>query len=197
MPLLGRSFSIRALLAPALALLALCASSNAFAAPPLEVKRTPEYDLKAVFLFQFAHFVEWPARSFQDAHSPITIGVLGDDPFGGGLDEIVSNEAVGGRKLIVRRYRTVDEIDDCHVLFICPSESSRMAAILTRLKGRHLLTVGDTKDFVAQDGVVGFTVARNRLKLRINLAAADSAKLMISSKLLRQAEIVRPKGTQG
>jgi hypothetical protein len=184
-------------MAPALVLLALGASPDAFAAAPPEVKRTPEYDLKAVFLYQFAHFVEWPARSFPDASTPITIGVLGDDPFGSGLDEIVSNEAVGGRKLIVRRYHTVDEIETCHVLFICPSEAGRMTAILSRLKGRNLLTVGDTKDFVTQNGVVGFTVARSRLKLRINLAAADSAKLTISSKLLRQAEIVRPKGSQG
>jgi len=54
-----------------------------------------------------------------------------------------------------------------------------------------VLTVGDTKDFVAQDGIIGLTVDRKRLKLRINLAAADSAQLVISSKLLRQAEIVR------
>ncbi|HLQ67521.1 MAG TPA: YfiR family protein [Candidatus Limnocylindrales bacterium] len=199
MPLLSPPARRRLLrgLVPALALLGLCATSSASVANALEVKRTPEYDLKAVFLYQFAHFVEWPARAFADAHSPITIGVLGEDPFGGGLDEIVTNEAVGGRKLVVRRYRTVDEIDTCHVLFICPSEASRMAAILTRLKGRNLLTVGDTKDFVAQNGIVGFTLARNRLKLRINLAAADTAKLIISSKLLRQAEIVHPKGSQG
>lgn len=183
-------------LAPALGVLGVLLHAGAFAATAPEVKRTPEYDLKAVFLYQFAHFVEWPARTFRDERTPITIGILGEDPFGGGLDEIVANEAVGGRKLVVRRYQTVEQADSCHVLFISASEAGRMVSILTRLKGRSVLTVGDTKDFVAQDGIVGFMVARNRLKLRINLGAADTAGLTISSKLLRQAEIVR-KGPVG
>jgi hypothetical protein len=184
-------------LAPTLAVLGMFLHAGAFAAAPPEVRRTPEYDLKAIFLFQFAHFVEWPANTFRDEHTPITIGVLGDDPFGAGLDEIVANEAIGGRKLVVRRYQNVEQVDTCQVLFISASEASRMAPILARLKGRSVLTVGDTKDFVIQNGIVGFTVAKKRLKLRINLAAADTAKLVISSKLLRQAEIVRPKGGVG
>jgi hypothetical protein len=161
------------------------------------VTRTPEYDLKAVFLFQFAHFVAWPAKAFSDDHSPITIGVLGDDPFGEGLDEIVANEVVGGRKLIVRRYRGLDQVDSCQILFICASEADRMVTILSRLRGRSVLTVGDTDQFVTQNGIIGFRLSKNRLRLRINLAAADTARLIISSKLLRQAEIVRAKGLQG
>jgi uncharacterized protein DUF4154 len=168
--------------------------ANAFAAPFRGMERTQEYDLKAVFLFQFTHFVGWPARSFRDENTPITIGVLGIDPFGSGLDEIVANETVGGRKLVVCRYRTVDQIQLCHVLFISSSESSRMIPILARLKGRSVLTVGDTKDFVAHNGIIGFTLSSNRLRLLINLAAADTARLTISSKLLRQAEIVRGAG---
>ena len=195
-PLTARGRLLRCL-APALVLSVLCGPPSAFAADVPAVRRTQEYDLKAVFLYQFAHFVEWPARTFPNQQIPITIRVQGEDPCGGGLDEIVANEAVGGRKLIVRRYRTVDQVDTCHVLFICASEAGRMIPILARLKGRSVLTVGETQDFVAQNGIVGFTVARNRLKLRINLAAADTARLTISSKLLRQAEIVHPQRGQG
>jgi len=189
------AFPRRFALALLLAGLGLVPGVSANGAPA--VARTPEYDLKAVFLFQFAHFVEWPAKAFSDDHSPITIGVLGEDPFGGGLDEIVANEVVGGRKLIVRRYRGMDQVDSCHILFICASEADRMVTILSRLRGRSVLTVGDTDQFVTQNGIIGFRLSKNRLKLRINIAAADTAKLTISSKLLRQAEIVRAKGLQG
>lgn len=153
--------------------------------------RTHEYDLKAVFLFQFAHFVTWPSRSFRDENSPITIGVLGEDPFGGALDEVVAGEVVGARRLDVRRYDLVDQVGPCHILFISASEADRLPAVLAGLKGRNVLTVGDTKDFATRGGIVGFGVDRKRLKIRVNLAAADSAQLTISSKLLRQAEVVR------
>lgn len=155
---------------------------------------THEYDLKAAFLFNFAHFVEWPQRVFANASTPITIGILGDDPFGGSLDEIVAHETVGQRKLVVRRYRTVDQVEDCHILFISPSETKRLDLVLGRLGHRSVLTVGDTGDFASRSGMIGFQVVQRRLRLRINLAAANAAGLTISSKLLRQAEIVGPGG---
>ena len=39
-----------------------------------------EYQVKAVFLFNFAKFVEWPAAAFKDAQSSITLCILGKDP---------------------------------------------------------------------------------------------------------------------
>ena len=151
-----------------------------------------EYDLKAAFLFNFAQFVEWPADAFATPASPITIGILGEDPFGTSLEEIVANEVVDDRKLVVRRFRSVDEIDACHILFVTAAESKRMDHIASRLGNRSILTVGDADDFTSRDGVVGFKTAKSRLRIRINMDAARAAKLSISSKLLRQAEIVRP-----
>src|ERR1700719_3686453 len=62
-----------------------------------------EYDLKAAFLFNFTHFVEWPSEAFADADSPIVIGILGDDPFGPVLDKIVEGETIKNRKLVIKR----------------------------------------------------------------------------------------------
>jgi hypothetical protein len=151
-----------------------------------------EYDLKAAFLFNFAQFVEWPADAFATAASPITIGILGEDPFGTSLDEIVANEVIHDRRLQVRRYRSVDQIDACHILFVTAAESKRMDHIFSRLGSRSILTVGDAEDFTARGGVVGFKTAKSRLRIRINMDVARAAKLSISAKLLRQAEIVGP-----
>jgi len=155
-------------------------------------KPTQEYDLKAAFLFHFAQFVDWPADALPAGNSPFTIGILGHDPFGKSLDEIVSNETVDGHKLLVRRFQNVDQVDSCHILFIDPSESSRMDEILSHLKGRSILTVGETKDFAQRSGVIGFVLSEKRLRLAVNLTAAKEARLTISSKLLRQSQIVGP-----
>ena len=155
---------------------------------------TQEYDLKAAFLFNFARFVEWPADAFATATTPITIGVLGDDPFGASLDTLVAGESVRNRPLVIRRYRSVDHIEACHVLFISASETSQLDHIAKVIGRRSILTVGETKDFTARAGIVGFELAQRRLRLRINLAAATDARLTISSKLLRQAQIVRSSG---
>src|SRR5216110_957205 len=92
-----------------------------------------EYQLKAVFLFNFAQFVEWPPAAFAGDTSPIVIGVLGEDPFGAYLDETVRGEKVGNRPIQVQRYRRADEITTCHVLFISRSEESQLGQTLASL----------------------------------------------------------------
>lgn len=152
-----------------------------------------EYQLKAVFLFNFTQFVEWPRGAGPALGEPLVIGVLGADPFGPYLDETVRGESVGGHPLEVRRYRHVNEVGACHVLFISSSEAPRLREILARLRGRGTLTVGDVDQFTRNGGVVRFLTEKNRIKLRVNLEAARAAGLTISSKLLRSAEIVGPR----
>ena len=166
-------------------------------APPLAGARATartavaqEYDLKAAFLFNFAQFVDWPVDAFAEASSPITIGILGADPFGARLDSLVAGETVKNRRLVVRRYRSIDQIDDCQILFVAAPEAGQMSQIVKALANRSVLTVGETKDFTTRSGVVGFELSQRRVRLRINLDAATAARLTISSKLLRQAQIV-------
>lgn len=149
-----------------------------------------EYQLKAVFLYNFAQFTEWPAGSFADSNAPVVIGVLGKDPFGPALDETVRGEMVNGRRLEVRRYRRAEEIKDCHVLFISASEASQLGTALAGFKTRPVLTVGETDAFVLNGGIIRFAVVDNKIRLRVNVDAARRASLTISSKLLRLADIV-------
>ncbi len=149
-----------------------------------------EYQLKAVFLFNFAQFVEWPSPAFPEARTPLVIGVLGDDPFGTYLDETVRGETVNSRPLVVRRFRNVEEIDTCHVLFISRSEAGRLEQIVAGLKGRSILTVGDTDGFAKRGVMIRFMTVDNKIRFRINLERATAANLKISSKLLRPAEVI-------
>jgi len=161
-----------------------------------QAKAFNEYDLKAAFLYNFAQFVEWPPEAFESAQTHLVIGVLGEDPFGKTLDKIVQDEVVKNRKLDVQRYRRVEDIGTCHILFISQSEAGRLDQILDRLKGKNILTVGETEGFVRQGGIVRLLTDKNKnkIQLRINTEAAKAARLTISSKVLRAAELV---GTEG
>lgn len=157
----------------------------------VQAPRASEQQVKAVFLFNFALFVDWPAADSSSAPTPLRIGILGDDPFGSLLDEIVRGEHIGPRPFEVRRYRQVSDVERCDILFISRSESQRLPGILGALNNRPILTVSDGSDFANQGGMIQFVNDKNRIRLRINLDAAQSAHLTISSKLLRVAELVR------
>jgi hypothetical protein len=149
-----------------------------------------EYPLKAVFLFNFAQFTDWPANAFDKPDSPLVIGVLGDDPFGAVLDDAVRDEIVNGRKFVVERYRRVEDIKTCHILFISQSEIRRLDKIMAALKDKPVLTVSEI-DSSAQRGVrVQFITENNKIRFRINMDSLKDANLTMSSKLLRLAEII-------
>jgi hypothetical protein len=145
-----------------------------------------------VFLFNFSQFVDWPPQVFPDERSPIVLCVLGDDPFGAALDDVVHGEVVNGRALAVRRIRSVEEATDCHILFVSRSERAHLDEILRRLKGRSVLTVSDMDDFARAGGMIRFVTVDNKIRLRINVESARTAGLTISSKLLRPAHIIVP-----
>jgi hypothetical protein len=160
------------------------------AAPAAQASVSREYQVKAVFLFNFAQFVEWPLAAFAGANSPIVIGVLGENPFGDYLEETVRGEKVENRRLEVQRYRRVDEIKTCHVLFVTQLEAQHLEVILAALKDRSILIVGDGDDFVQRGGMIRLATTQNKIRLIIGAEAAKAASLTISSKLLRAGEIV-------
>lgn len=143
--------------------------------------------VEAVFLFYFSQFVDWPPTAFPDRHAPIVIGVLGDDPFGGALDQAVAGEQVNGRPVVVRRLKSIADATDCHILYISSSEAPQLARILSALKGRDVLTVSDLDHFVQSGGMIRFILVEQHVRLLINPQAAQAAGLKLSSKLLRAA----------
>jgi YfiR/HmsC-like len=153
-----------------------------------------EYQVKAVFVYNFSRFVEWPPQAFTAPNEPFVIGILGSDPFGARLDEAVRGEQIDQHPLVVRRFRNLGEISDCRILYIDRSARAEVQQVLAALDHRSTLTVSDL-DGAAERGVmIQFTTENNRIRLRINVESARAAGLTISSKLLRSAEIVGARG---
>lgn len=147
-----------------------------------------EYQIKAAFLFNFAKFVEWPAEA--DSTLPITIGLIGQDPFGENLDQLAARKVIKGRKLRIKRFRRVSDLEACHILFISQSEKSNMPDILGRIKDLSILTVGEASWFAEQGGIVNLVSRNNKVRFQINVEASYRSGLKISSRLLRLAEII-------
>jgi hypothetical protein len=150
-----------------------------------------EDQVKAVFVFNFTHFVEWPARSFAEPTQPLVIGVLGSDALAAQLGEAVRGERSDQHPLEVRRVRSLEEIGDCQILFIHRSQSAQLGQVLDAVGGRGTLTVSDLDGGARRGVMIQFATESNRIRLLINLEAARAAGLTLSSKLLRPAEIVQ------
>jgi hypothetical protein len=153
-----------------------------------------EYLIKAGFIFNFAKFVEWPPAAFAQTDTPIVIGILGTDPFGPILDQIVRDKKIGNRGFIVKRLnwnRDTKELKDCNILFVSTSEKAHIDDLLQIVKSLPILTVGETPGFAERGGIIRFTVEDNRVRFEVNVEAAHLAQLTISSRLLTLARIIQ------
>jgi hypothetical protein len=202
-------------------------------APRSDEHSEKEYQVKAAFIYNFMKFIEWPKEktgSGADGENsrelkkdddkkdePITIGIVGDNPFGKALEPIIKKK-INDRKLIVREFEGLEKykarvknkakykeeymaeygkaLKKCHVLFFHATKEHDFYDIVELVRDNNVLTIGETKDFVTKGGVIGFVVEKKKVRFEINLTAARRAKLKISSKLLRLAKrVIKEKKT--
>jgi hypothetical protein len=152
-----------------------------------------EYQVKALFLVNFAKYVDWPATAFGDAAAPIVIGVGGENNFGSHLEKAVEGKIVCGRAIRIVMAEKDEDFAKCHILFVSASEKKHLGEILGKVKELPVLTVGETEQFIGQGGVINFTKKEGKVRLQIDLNAARRAKLQLSSKLLSVADSVTGK----
>ncbi|HZS46541.1 MAG TPA: YfiR family protein [Blastocatellia bacterium] len=157
----------------------------------LHAQAISDSQVKAAFLYNFAKFIDWPADAFSSDSSPIVIGVVGNDPFGGALEQTTSGRSVNGRPIAIKRLRLGQDLRDCHILFVSVSEKRQLTAVMLSVKQASVLTVGDMDEFIDEGGVIRFLLEGDRVRFEINLAAAERARLKISSKLLSLAKSVK------
>jgi hypothetical protein len=175
------------LAAPLAAGLALLLAGAAFA-----VVMPTEYELKAAYLYNFAKFVEWPDWTFDQTGGAMVMGVLGGDPFGPALERLAAAQQVQGRRIAIKRGRSVGEMGFCHVLFIAaPQPDIGWDQTIRSASGPSRLLVGDGEHFAELGGGIGFFFEERRIRFVINVAATDRARLKVSSKVLALAKLIR------
>jgi len=150
-----------------------------------------EYQFKAVFLYNVAKFVEWPQGAFKTPTDPIVCCILGEGPFGRSLEQAASSRVIEGRRFLMQHITDARQAASCHILFVSSLERKRWRSIIRDLKGRSILTVGETEDFTSEGGIINFKLEGEKARIQINVDQARQDRLKISSKLLGLSQIVK------
>ena len=152
--------------------------------------RASEYELKAAFLYNFANFITWPSEVFARPDSAFVIGIVGTDPFGPTLEQVLNGQRWNGRPIAIVRFSHPQEIRAVQLLFVSESERKHWPEVQAAAGSASILTVSDMRDFCALGGMIQFVAEHNRLGFHMNVAAANRARLAVSSKLLKLATVV-------
>jgi hypothetical protein len=157
---------------------------------PVCAQSSDEYRVKAAFVYNFTKFVSWPPQSFNTSQDPIRICTIGKNPFGDALTEAINGKPVNGRSIEIRAVDRPEDACGCQILFVHSSERKRLRSILDKTAGRGVLTVGETDTFAVEGGVVNLRIEGDKIRIQINLRAAERQHLAVNSRLLSLAQIV-------
>ena len=147
-----------------------------------------EYAVKAAYLVKFPFYVEWPPTAFSSPTAPLTLCVVGDDPFGSLLDEAAAGQQVQGRPLALKRMKSFSREAGCHVVYLGADVKA------DSLRNSAALVVTDA--LPSGTGMINFVIKDNRVRFTVDDEAAAQNGLAISSKLLGVALAVKPRGTK-
>lgn len=153
-----------------------------------------EYDIKGAFLFHFAQLVDWPSDVLPGDSQSITFCGFDDDPARPQIQNAVDGRVAGNRSFRFKPLRDPEEGSACHVIFLSRGAADRQTAVLRAVYGRPVLTVGETPTFLSDGGIVRFHLDSGRVRFDVNIPAADTCRVKISSRLLLLASYVLRNG---
>ena len=177
----------RMIYATCFVLLAGITAWNAHAAADMAL----EDNLKAVFLYKFASYVDWPEGVFADLTSPITIAIIGADQIASELSRIVAGRTAQNRPIRVKRLSSIESITDAHILYIGGSESNLLAHLSRLTKPHPILVVTNSEGALTLGSMINFVLSERRLRFEIALDSTEENGLKLSSRLLAIAQKIQ------
>ena len=153
-----------------------------------------QYDVEAVYLYNFAKFIRWPAGS---PGATINICVAAQKAFVDSLAKVVAGERIDTRSITVRSIQRPEDEAACDILFMDASTKDRLAGLLSIASGKPILTVSDTPDFLDRGGMIQLLLIGNRMRFAVDLRPTARSGIALSSELLKVAVTVRGQSAGG
>ncbi|HEY1172469.1 MAG TPA: YfiR family protein [Verrucomicrobiae bacterium] len=165
----------------ALALLFTSASSLRAAEPT-------EYEIKAAMIYRLAQFMEWPSNRFDSASAPLSLAIMGKDPFGDSIDTVLKNQKIGDRDILIHRLPShADNRTNHHVIYLSTSLSAEAQNIISSVRTNAVFTVGEGEDFTTRGGHARIYLEQKKVRFEINIAAMERSGLKLHSQVMKLA----------
>jgi hypothetical protein len=150
-----------------------------------------ESQVKAMFVYNFLKFVEWPADASVGAKDPFVVLIIGEGATADAAEQFLESKTIADRPLVVRRSRWDQSLAGVRAAFVVERDTRKLRRVLDAAAAAGVLTIGEGDDFTSSGGVIGLLVEDRKVRFDVDTSAAQNAGLRISSKLLALTRNVR------
>jgi YfiR/HmsC-like len=150
-----------------------------------------ESQVKAMFVYNFLKFVEWPVDTSVGAKDPFVVIIIGEGATADATENYLESRTIGDRPLVVRRIRWDQSLAGVRAAFVLERDAKKLHRVLDAAAAAGVLTIGEGESFTSSGGVIGLLVEDRKVRFDVDTTAAQSAGLRVSSKLLALTRAVR------
>jgi hypothetical protein len=156
-----------------------------------------ESQVKAMFVYNFLKFVEWPFASSSGPKDPFVVGIVGQGETADATERFLESKAIGERPLVVRRIKWDQSLAGVQAAFVIESDAKKLQHVLGAAAAAGVLSIGEGEGFATRGGVIGLLVEDRKVRFDVDTTAAKAAGLRISSKLLALTRVVHSSPEHG
>ncbi len=159
---------------------------------------TPGYDsqkvdtnakIKAVYIYNFAKYIEWPSDS---KSGMFTIGILGDnDAIYNELNKMSKVKKVSNQSFSIKRFASINDVNSPNILYIQNASSTKLNQAVSKLKGKSTLIVTEKPGLARQGSAINFILEGSKQKFELNKSITESHNLKVASTLENLAVLVK------
>lgn len=150
-----------------------------------------ESEVKAMFVYNFLKFVEWPVDQAVGARDPFVVLIIGDGATADATERFLESKTIGERPLVVRRTQWDQSLAGVRAAFVVEKDPKKLHRILESAAASGVLTIGEGENFTTRGGVIALLVEDRKVRFDVDTSAAQTAGLKVSSKLLALTRAVR------
>jgi hypothetical protein len=135
-----------------------------------------------MFTLNFIRYIGWPEASKQ---GDFVIGVVKDNIIAENLKTQTAGKKFGYQTIVIKEFKSVEEITDCQLLYFSNSVNfSRNAElVMEKLKGKNSLVITETEGAIKNGSMINFVVRDDKLKFEISNENAEAFGIKFSSSL--------------
>ncbi|MBN2742592.1 MAG: YfiR family protein [Marinilabiliaceae bacterium] len=136
---------------------------------------------KALFLYNFTKNIEWPAAYQQ---GEFVISVLGNDGISDELSKLMANKKINNQEIKITQLTNLSAAPKAHIVFVSPSKSGSLAAVMSYYKGKPTLIVAQKENGCRDGAGINFVVVDGKIKYEICPRHNQAQGLLVNQKLM-------------
>ena len=148
----------------------------------------PNNKLKAIFIYNFTRYFEWPEKM---KTGNFVIHIIGTNHgIYQELNKMAESKAVGNQKLEIRSGTSVDPSIKPHIIFLLTDASDMLKNVASQYKGKGTLVITEKPGLAKTGSSINFVIADSKQKFEYNKKNAEKCGLKTNEELKSLAIVV-------